>query len=600
MEVDKTNNFSEEENTQHNDTENVEVNEQQEIANLTAGVDKLDLEGLLSLFHKAVEKFHVSKLNDLVNTIKKNYDTKLAAIVKEKKEEFIASGGEEIDFKYNEPSKSKFDELFQKYKASRSKHYKQLETEQNQNLDLRLSLIEELKKLIENAEPSTMFKEFQVIQERWKSIGYVPKEKMNDLWNTYHHHVERFFDLLHLNNEYRDIEFKKNLESKEALISQVEALSQSENVSNSFKILQEAHDKWKQIGPVAKEKREEIWKRFSELTKVVHEKRHAYQEVQKQKQKENAVVKHQILDELQAFDTSSNASHNDWQKSIKDFEAIKEKYFSAGRVLKSDNDKLWVRFKEITREFNRSKNAFYKQIKKGQDVNLEKKRNLVAIAVENKDSEDWEATSKLMKDIQSDWKKVGNVSRKYSDKLWKEFQVACNHFFDKYNAHLKQKNVEAEGQVAGKKAYLDELKALVNSTEEITKDSIDNIIEKWKSLGDYSSQFRHLEDKFSKTLEQVIAKISGIDNDEKQLIHFTKLVELFKSTDNDKLLAQLQINLRKRRDEIKKEIIQLENNISFFSSSKGDNPLLKQVKDSIEALSKELDLIVKKEASFRD
>jgi len=296
---------------------------------------------------------------------------------------------------------------------------------QKENLELKLSLIEELKNLIDNAEPSSMYKEFKNLQDRWREVGQIPHGKYNDVWRTYHHHVERFYDLLHLNNDFRDLDFKHNFEEKSKLIEKAEALSGEEDVNHAFKELQLLHRMWKEdIGPVAREFREEVWHKFSEATKKIHKRRHAYQDKLDEKFKANVDLKLAVIDKIKSIDIEKNQNHKDWQASIKKLEALRDEFFGIGKVPKAKNEEIWQLFREATRDFNAKKNNFYKSIKKDQVENLKKKMTLVEQAESLKDSEEWDIATEVFKKVQAEWKKIGHVPRQDSDKIWKRFKDA--------------------------------------------------------------------------------------------------------------------------------------------------------------------------------
>ena len=337
-------------------------------------LSKLSLEGIVDLMFKLLNEFDIKEVKNHIETLKIDFQKKFKSLITEKKKAFIAESGNEIDFFYTSPVKGKFDELIREYKKRRQQIYKNIESEQKENLETRLLLIDELKDLIDNADGSTMYKKFKVLQDKWRAVGQIPHAKYNDVWRTYDHHVERFYDLLHLNNDFRDLDFKHNLEEKTKLIEKAEVLAENEDVNFAFKELQLLHKMWKEeIGPVAREIREDIWQKFSEATKKIHQKKHDFQDKLDEKFKANVGLKLAVIEKIKAIELSANESHKAWQERIKKAEALREEFFAIGKVPKSKNEEIWQLFRESTKAFNAAKNAFYKSIKKDQSENLTKK-----------------------------------------------------------------------------------------------------------------------------------------------------------------------------------------------------------------------------------
>lgn len=542
----------------------------------------MSLESLVDSFDKILKGNPIQKINKQANAIKNSFDEQFSKLLAEKKAAFLEEGGESINFSYSNPLKNKFNELVKDFRDTRTKYYKNLESELKDNLELRLSVIEQLKDLIENAEPKTMYNKFRDIQTKWKKIGPVVRERYNDTWKTFHHHVERFYDLLHMSNDFRDLDFKHNLEEKLKLIVQVEELAASEDVNFAFKQLQIIHKRWKEeIGPVARDHRDEVWDKFSAATKKIHDKRHENFKKLRGKYEENIIKKIEIITEINAIDISKNAKHSDWQQSIKVVEALREKFFKVGNVPKSESDKIWNKFKEATGKFNRNKNAFYKNIKVVQQENLDKKMKLIEQAESLKDSEDWKEVTEVMKKIQADWRKIGHVPRKYSDKIWNQFKGACNHYFDRYHTYQNAGSKEEQEIFSNKKTLLEVINKRVEAKDEVDLESVKNYIKDWRSLGRVPHSMRHIEAKFSKTVDKLFSNLS-IDKKQMEMIKFVNQMEGLLAQNDLRKLDSEQIYIRKKIDESIREIQQLETNISFFANAKTDNPLLKNVIKNIE------------------
>lgn len=541
----------------------------------------MNLETLVSELEKLIKNNEVHKINNQVNSIKTVFNEIFAKLLAEKKAAFLGSGGESIDFKYTNPFKIQFNKLINDFRDKRTKYYKNLESELSGNLELRINVIEELKELILNADSKTMYTHFRGLQERWKRIGPVVREKYNDTWRTYHHHVERFYDLLHLSNDYRDLDFKHNLEEKLKLVARVEALDTEKDVNIAFKQLQDIHKMWKEdIGPVAREHRDELWNNFSAATKKIHDRRHDFFRSLKGKYEENVEKKIVVIEKIDAYDSSANVSHKDWQASIKIIESLRDQFFKIGKVPKTDNEKIWAKFKEATHKFNVEKNKFYKEVKGVQQENLNKKMKLIGQAEDLKESEEWESATEVMKRIQADWKKIGHVPRKYSDKIWNQFRNACNHYFDRYHNYKNSGSKEEQEILAKKTALLELVKSKVESDSEFDLEGVKGFTSEWHNLGRVPYSMRHIESKFSKLTDKLYSKLS-LDPKEIELIKFKNQMESLVAQNNYRKLDGEQLFLRKKIDELVREQQQLENNINFFANTKGDNPLLKNVRKNI-------------------
>lgn len=539
--------------------------------------DKMELEALAEELEKLIKNHPIQQLKANVDALKSAFNLKFGTLLAEKKAAFLAEGGNSIDFQYSSPVKSQYNKLLSDYKKKRDAYYSELDTQLKNNLEKRHSVINDLKELITNADTKTMYKSFRVLQDRWREIGPVPRNKYNDTWRNYHHHVERFYDLLHLSNDFRDLDFKHNLEEKVKLIERAEALSQSENINDAFKELQQLHKAWKEdVGPVSKEHREEVWQRFSEASKKVHDRRHEYFRSLKSQYKVIIEKKLEVIAQIDAYDTSKNKKHSDWQRSIKEVEALRQLYFDAGKLPYSKSEEVWQKFKAATKKFNHAKNAFYKNEKSVQQSNLDKKNALIELAESLKDSEDWDSATNTMKKIQADWKKIGHVPRKFSDDIWKRFKAACNHYFDRYHGRQDAVNKEQQEFVNAKKAYLEEIKSI----EKATLEEINELIEKWKSFGETPRSVRHIESKFYKKIDKLYEGLS-MSKDEIAMLKFKNLVDGYLAQNDVRKLNSELMFVRKKLDEINKEIQQLENNLSFFSNANEDNPLVVNVKTSI-------------------
>jgi hypothetical protein len=574
------------ENEKANETEN----DCEKKAIFKTNYDSLSLEKLLDELQNLVKNKSIPESKNKIEKIKESFNIKFSELLAKKKESFIEDGGNEIDFRYSNPIKSTFKDLLFEFKTKRQQYYKSLEQEQKENLVKRLDLIDDLKKLIDNAEPSTMYNQYKTLNEKWRSIGNIPRAKYNDTWRTYHHHVERFYDLLNLSNDLRELDFKHNLEEKLKLVERAEELVIVEDLNMAFKELQTLHKRWKEdVGPVDRENREVIWDRFSNATKKIHERRRESEKLLESSFKENIVKKRTVIDKIVNINIDNINSHKIWQLKIKELEALRNEFFSIGRAPRTENDKLWDEFKKATRNFNKAKNIFYKSVKSDQQENLNKKNKLIERAEDLKNSDDWDSTTNIMKQIQAEWKTIGHVPRKYSDKIWKQFKSACNYYFDRLHDVQDESNKEQIVAFDKKKELLENLKSQINSDEVISLDLINSYIDDWNKLGVLPKNMLHIESKFNKIVNNLYAKLD-LGNKEIAMLKFKNIISNYLAHNYLHKIDNEQLFIRKKIDENNKEIQQLENNISFISNVEDDNPLLLNVKETIQGYKDKLDI----------
>lgn len=553
--------------------------------------EELSMEELTSELEKLVANEKVMSVKDHVEEIKKEFYSKYNHFIEEKKDEYSHdNNGDTTDFEYHFPLKGKFDTLYNQYRDRKNSHFKKLQTDLKGNLENRLAIIEELKGLVEGGENmKDALKHVSDLRERWKNAGPIPRDKYNHVWNNFHFHIERFYDHLHLDREARDMDFKHNLEQKQKIIARVEELVKEEDINKAFRELQALHKIWKEeIGPVSRDHREEIWNRFSELTKQLHDKREGLVAKSREIEEENLAKKKEIIAGINAIAEEKITAHNAWQGQIDRIEALREQFFKAGKVPLEVNEDTWAAFKAAVRNFNTVKNSFYKDIKKDQQDNLNKKQALVEKAKSLQESDDFEGTTNVMKQIQEEWKKIGHVPRKYSDSVWKDFKGACNHFFDRLHAQRNEANKEEIDAFEKKKEYLDNLKEFELTGDHRTDlDAIKKHIENWKGFGRVPQARRHIEGKFNKILDALFDKLS-LSKKETDMVKFNNRLGQLAEGDDTRRLENEQLFIMRKIDEVQGEIFQLENNIQFISNAKGDNPFVKEVLKTIDRHKEEL------------
>lgn len=564
--------------------------------------DKMSLEALTAELERLVKNEKVQAIKNHVDAIKREFDSQFNDLLEEKKSDFLSDGGNEIDFYYTSPIQKQFKTIYKDYRNKLSEHRKKLDQNLKQNLADKLQIIEEIKGLLNVEENiNTTYKHFKELQERWRQTGPIPRDKYNNAWNSYHHHVEMFYDFLHLNRDLRDLDFKHNLDKKLKIIERAEELAKDPDIMRAFRELQELHKMWKEeLGPVDREHREAIWERFKAATKIINDRRQTYyQELDKSYEK-NLETKLDIINRINDINNQETKSHGAWQNKIKIVEALRNDFFNAGKVPIKVNEATWAKFKAAVRTFNRQKNTFYKGLKKDQFTNLQKKLELIKIAEDNKDSEDIEVTTALMKKIQNDWKKIGHVPRKDSDKIWNQFKAACNHFFDRLHAN---KNAESQMSLEAfnkKQELLETIKSFkLTNDKEKDLESIKDFTNQWNAIGRVPNDKRYIESKYSKALDDLFSNLD-VDKDEVEMIKFESKLEDLNNSDDNKNLDNERSFIRKKIDEIKAQINQLENNLQFFTNVDESNPLVMEVHQNIEKHKDELKLWTKKLSKIKE
>jgi hypothetical protein len=568
--------------------------------------DTLSLESLVEELKTLVSNEKVMSVKEHVEEIKKAFLAKYNHFLEEKKEEFLAENQDpNEEFQYHSPLKTKFDQYYAIFRDTKNAHFKSLQTNLKTNLENRLAIVEELKELINPQENiKDTLKHFNELRERWKNAGPIPKDKYNHVWNNFHFHVENFYDYLHLDREARDLDFKHNLEQKQKIVARVEELVNEADINKAFRELQDLHRIWKEdIGPVSREHRDEIWNKFSDLTKKMHDKREVLFENLRGTELENLEKKKEIIAKIEVLATEKVNAHSQWLAQIEKVEALRTAFFSAGKVPSDVNEETWASFKTAVRNFNTFKNSFYKDIKKDQNDNLSKKTALVAKAKQLQESIDFAATTPIMKQIQEEWKQIGHVPRKYSDKIWKEFKDACNHYFEKLKEQKSEENEEEVAAFENKKAYLETLRAFQLTGDHKTDlDAIKLHIETWKNFGKVPFPRRHIEGKFNKILDALFEKLSLSKKDTEMMRFSNRMDHLSESNDTRKLDNE-KIFLMRKIDEVQNEIFQLENNIQFFTNTKNakkENSIVLEVRKNIAIHKESLELWKEKLKQLRN
>lgn len=556
--------------------------------------DDLNLDQLLKTLDKKVSSGKIHHHKRDVEALSKQIEPKLSQIFENKKEDFINAGGELKDFDAKIPEKTIYNELIRRYKSERARYYQELEKSFQNNLVIRKNLIEELKGLIGIDQPiSETYKQFKNLQSRWRESGHVPRAEANNIWKTYHHHVGIFYDFLHLNREFRELDFKYNYEEKLKIIEQAEALSKMDNIQKAFRDLQELHKRWKdELGPIAKEHGETLWERFSEATKVIHEKRQFFQKNQTEVYRANYEKKKTIITQMQQLAEVEIKNHNEMQKMIRDMESLRTSFFECGHVSRSDNAEIWAMFKDVMRLFSKKRNTFYKLLKKEYSENFKQRMELVKQVEAFLQTEDFAATTPKVIALQRKWKEMGAVSRKQNDKAWKLFRKACNDYFALLDER-KNKLSEVEQQAFEEK---DELLKKLQSKEGLDRTSIDHLIEEWTKIGSVGRKTNQINSEFVAAIENSLKQLG---EDKESIASFKYELKIKLMGDRTELIQKERSQIKQRLDKAKQEYIQLETNMEFFAKSSSENPVVNKVMKGLEKQKKIIDGLQQKLDAFK-
>ena len=565
--------------------------------NIGGEMEKIDYDSYS--ISELVEEFEkLSKLdkwynkNKIIQEIISQFELKFKIEVQAKKDLFLKEGGNEIDFYFLPSYKNNFNQLLKDYKKKKRNYFQEREENQRLNLERKLEIIETLKGLINVDENiNKIYKKFRILQESWHKTGPVPRSQSNNIWQTFKHHTEIFYDFLHLNRELRDLDFKHNYEEKIKIIEQAEKLSKIPDVLKASRDLNTLHRLWKNdLGPVAKEHRDELWARFQKASNTIHNRRQDFDKEYDIILEKNLLKKNKLISKLEEIIKNLPKNHKEWRKSIDDLNKIRSEFESIGQVTKKYNKSTWSRYRELSREINREKNKFYKFQKIEQRKNIELKKTLINEVKDILEKDDWNDYNNRMKEIQKDWKDIGFIQRKISNQLWEEFRSNCNLYFDRIkDGH--EKNSKKELEIKKKKeSFIDGIKDFKIPTE--IKEFKNFFSEQWNEfikLGDIKEisnkkLISSYNKEFSKAIE-TSAMNTEIKKEAKNHIQFFSIKD-----DENELNREIQ-NIKKKIDEVRSEIRQLENNMDYFSKSSNKNPLLSDVTTKLEELkSKEKNL----------
>lgn len=518
--------------------------------------------------------------------------------VDELKKAFLTAGGEEKDFVVPaDETESKLKELLAVYKEKRAVILAEEERVKAANYALKLQLIDRLKELTESQDDfNKLYNDFKDIQQRWKEVKVIPQEHVNELWKNYQMYSEKFYDIIKINNQFRDYDFKKNLEMKTTLCETVEKLQTEEDVISAFHQLQKLHQQWREIGPVAKEVREDLWARFKAASTVINKRHQEHFENLKAKEQENLEAKTVICEQIESIDYAVLKSFKDWEEKNKEVIALQEKWKTIGFAPKKSNVKIFERFRAACDVYFNRKSEFYKNIKDEMEKNLELKKALCEKAEALKENTDWKSTTEKMIALQKEWKTIGSVTRKHSDAVWKRFISACDYFFEQKNKNVSsQKNVEQTNLVA-KKELIEKIKAIGETDYDEALVTLKEYMAEWNTIGHVPFKEKDkIYKEYREAVDKQFDRLKVDQNDRKMQTFRSSLNDMSGSERGKGKLYGEREKLMRQYERMKNDLQTYENNIGFLNiSSKGGGGLLKEMERKIDKLKDEMALIIKK------
>ena len=480
-------------------------------------------------------------------------------------------------------------------KERRAQLFKQQEEEKEKNLKRKLEIIERIKSMITSPEEANQsFQEFKALQQEWKEIKNVPAPQVSELWRNYQLYVEQFYDLLKLNSEARDYDFKKNLETKTRLCEAAEKLAEQDDLISAFYQLQELHQEYRETGPVAKEMREEIWARFKAASTVINKRHQQHFEQLRAKEEENLVKKTELCEKAEALLAEERKGSADWERHTKEMIEIQTEWKTIGFAPQKMNVKIFERFRAACDSFFEKKAAYFKELKENFKINAEKKRALIAKANELKDSQEWRSTSDKLIALQKEWKTIGAVPKKLGDQLWEEFLAACNHFFEARNAAGAGQRSEEHGNLEKKRDVIARLKALQESAADNLQEAVQQLVDEYGQIGHVPFKEKDkLYAEYHETLNALYRTLN-VNVAKRRLNNFkNKLKTVAEQGGN--ALDNERARLVRQYETLKQEVQTYENNLCFLSvSSKKGNSLIDEMNRKVQKLKDDMNLVLEK------
>lgn len=535
---------------------------------------------LVELFAQLLETKPVQSLRGDAEAIKIAFYKLRRAEVEAQRKEFLDAGGKEEEFSPSiDGAEVTLKELFARYRKMRDEFVAGLEQAKEENLKVKLAIIDELKELVNSDETlNHTFTKFRELQQRWKETGPVPQANVKDTWETYNLHVENFYNFIKINKELRDLDLKKNYEAKIALCEQAEALVMEQSVVSAFRKLQKLHDEWRETGPVANEFKEPLWERFKLASSRINKAHQEHFESLKGEQQKNLEMKTELCVKAEELSEQMITSRKEWNKANDRLLEIQKVWKTIGFAPKKDNTRIYERFRNACDHFFAMKRDYYAQLKAEMDHNLQLKNEICEAAESIKDSEDWKKTADELIALQKRWKEIGAVSRRHSDAVWKRFRAACDYFFERKAAHFSSVDNEQERNLQAKRELLEQMKAC--DVKEGGYEAIKSFQRKWNEIGYVPiKQKDALQKQYKEVVDAMFATLRGSEHD-RSMDRFRSKLSSMKAS-GDKRLRSERERLYNKVKQLEADIALLENNIGFFAHSKNAESMINDVRTKI-------------------
>ena len=560
-----------------------------------SGLTEIELIDALRLL---LQSNDFESVKDDVDAIKINFFRLYRANIEAQKAAFAEAGGDLAEFKA-EPDPSELDlrNLLKQYQDQRNEHNRKIDESKDSNLQKKYEIIEEIKALINNKESiNKTFHDFRDLQNAWREIGLVPQAKLKDLWDTYHHHVENFYDFIKINKELRDLDLKKNLETKIEICEKAEELLVEPSIIKAFNVLQKYHEQWREVGPVPRDKKDELWERFKAATSIINKKHQDYFEDRKSDQKKNLDAKIALCEKVEEIAASEIEAHRDWDERSKELIELQKLWRTIGFAPKKDNNKIYERFRIASDKFFDRKREFYNLNKEEQQTNLQLKTDLCIQAETLKDSTDWKKTADEFITIQKAWKEIGPVPRKASDLIWKRFRAACDYFFENKARHFSSIDGEQADNLRRKRELLEEVKQFILSGD----DNAD--LEKLKDFQRRFTDIGHVPFRDKDTIQNEFRDVINRHFDTLRIDEKRRNLMKFKSkVANNTTTGRGQNKMRFEREKYMTKLKQMEtdlalldNNIGFFANTKSASALIDDVNQKIASTKEKIEFLKEK------
>lgn len=550
---------------------------------------------LIEILVSAIENKAVGNLRNIVEAIKIAYYKVQREDVQRQKDEFVANGGNIEEFQVQvDPLEDRLKDAINVYRQKRDEYLASIEQEKQNNLDLKLSIIEELKELVNSSETlNNTYNAFRDLQSKWRDVGVIPQDKVKDIWDTYHHHVENFYNFVKINKELRDIDLKRNLDAKIALCEEAEALLLDPSPTAAFHSLQKLHQQWREVGPVATEFKEQVWVRFKDASSKINKRHQDYYDQIKDEQLRNLALKEELCVKVESLANQPFTSRKEWTDASEQITEIQKVWKTIGFAPKKDNTRVYDRFRMACDKFFEAKREFFSGVKNEMEENLQIKVELCIQAESLADSTDWKKATDALIELQRKWKETGATSRKQADVVWKRFRAACDSFFERKAEYFSSVDAKFNENLEAKREILDELKGIVKQETKITFDTIKEYQRRWSEIGFVPMKQKDaISKEYKEVVDQIFAMLRG-DERQRKMDSFKNKLSSLRDMGSRKLSSEKD-KLQNKIRQMESDIQLWENNIGFFVHSKNTEQLVADVRKKIDRARAEINETLEK------